>query len=188
MNLKNWAVSTPARAVAAVIIVLCLAGVAAAQEASATAGAAATTAGDSFTDPAPPAPAADPYAVAYFSTANSSAIGNQVEAPDGWRFLVAIPLWLPGLNGDVTAKGFTFTADQDTSDVLDLVGSHLNGAVALHLEAQKDRFGLFTEFMYVSMAAEATPAWARRSARISTRSSARSAPSTRCTPPTTSGG
>jgi hypothetical protein len=68
--------------------------------------------------------------------------------------MVAIPLWLPGLNGDVTAKGLTFTSNQDTSDVLDLVDSHLNGALALHLEAQKGRFGVFTDFMYVSMAAE----------------------------------
>jgi hypothetical protein len=79
---------------------------------------------------------------------------QSVEAPEGWRFTIGVPLWLPAFNGDFTVKGVTFSADQQTNDVIDLVNEHLNFALALHFEAQKDRLGFFTDFMYVDVAAD----------------------------------
>jgi hypothetical protein len=77
-----------------------------------------------------------------------------VEAPQGWRLTIGVPLWLPGLDGDLTVRGIDFSADQQTDDVVDLLDEHLNFALALHVEAQKGRLGFFTDFMYVSVAAD----------------------------------
>src|SRR4051812_19497608 len=59
---------------------------------------------------------------------------ESVSAPVGWRFLVGLPVWIPGVDGDMSVDGFSFSADQDTSDVVDNMDDHINGAAGLHLE------------------------------------------------------
>ena len=76
------------------------------------------------------------------------------KSADDWRFLIGLPLWIPGVDGQMSVDGLSFSTDQDTSDVIDLMDSHLNFALALHVEAQKGRFGFFGDMMYLNVGAE----------------------------------
>jgi hypothetical protein len=84
------------------------------------------------------------------TAAAGAAAGNR------WEFALSIPVWLSAVDGDVTIRGQKLSVDQDTSDVVDLFDSHLNGAFALHLEAQKNRFGMLLDTMWVDLEARGT--------------------------------
>src|SRR4051812_15032228 len=47
---------------------------------------------------------------------------------DQWHLMLAFPLWIPGVSGDVTVRGRTFKPDQDTSDSIDVIDNHINFA------------------------------------------------------------
>lgn len=82
--------------------------------------------------------------------ASSPPPGPQAEG--GWNLSVGIPVWIPGLNGDLTIQGQEFSPDdQDAGDVFDELDTHFNGAFALHVEAAKGRFGLFADAMYLDL-------------------------------------
>jgi hypothetical protein len=94
------------------------------------------------TEPAPaPAPSESPQAI---------------EA-DRWRFSLSVPIWIVGVDGSVSVHGHEFTGDQSTGDDIDeLFDSRLNGALALHFEAAKDRFGLLADLMYLDRSVQGT--------------------------------
>jgi len=76
---------------------------------------------------------------------------------DRWRLSLAIPVWLVGVDGDLNVRGHKISGDQDTADDVDeLFDSRLNGAMALHFEAQKSRFGLLLDGMYLDRSIRGT--------------------------------
>ena len=82
-----------------------------------------------------------------------------VDAPtvvdDGWEFSLSVPIWLVGFDGDLTVRDRELSGDDD--DPGDgFLESELNGAFALHLEAEKGRFGLLLDTMYLERTAEGT--------------------------------
>lgn len=76
------------------------------------------------------------------------------DASDGWSLRVGIPIWLAGLDGTLTVGGSELEPSEDPSDT-DLFSSHLDFAFALHAEAEKNRFGLILDSMYVDVSATA---------------------------------
>ena len=76
------------------------------------------------------------------------------DASDGWQLRVGIPIWLAGLDGTLTVGGSELEPSEDPSDT-DLFSSHLDFAFALHAEAEKNRFGLILDTMYVDVSATA---------------------------------
>lgn len=73
---------------------------------------------------------------------------------DGWQLTAGIPLWIPGINGDLTIRGTELSPDQDTDDVIDILDERLNFALALHFEARKGRFGFIVDALYADLRAE----------------------------------
>ena len=69
----------------------------------------------------------------------------------GWNLSVGIPVWVPGIGGDLAIKGREFSPDQDTGDTIDVLDTHLNAGAALHLEAHKGRLGFFGDLLYVDL-------------------------------------
>jgi hypothetical protein len=70
-----------------------------------------------------------------------------VEDPSGWTFTVAPYGWLAGIEGDVGAGGSTTHVDASIGDIL----SNFDIAVMGVAEARYERFGLFTDLMYVKL-------------------------------------
>jgi opacity protein-like surface antigen len=73
------------------------------------------------------------------------------QAEEGWNFSLGIPVWIPGIGGDLTIRGEEFSPDQDNGDVADVLDTNINLAAALHFEAQNGRFGLFADAMYLDL-------------------------------------
>ena len=84
--------------------------------------------------------------------------GTQAVVPthnaDSWRFSLGVPVWLAGIQGDINIRGTELSPDQDTSDTVDLITSHINMAAALHFEAAKKDYGFFADAIYVDFRAE----------------------------------
>ena len=74
---------------------------------------------------------------------------NTVEykTPSGWAFTIAPYGWLAGLEGDVGAGGRTTHVDESIGDILDNLDIALMGVA----EARYDRFGVFTDLVYVRL-------------------------------------
>jgi len=70
---------------------------------------------------------------------------------DRWRFSLSIPIWIPGVDGDVKVRGRDVDISQGTDDVVDLFDTHINGAFALHFEAAKGPIGLLVDLMFVDL-------------------------------------
>jgi hypothetical protein len=93
-------------------------------------------------------PAADPVA---------NTLPPPAPDDDRWNLSLSIPIWLAGVDGGLTVRGEEVSGDQDTGDDVDeLFDSRLNGAMALHFEAQKSRFGLLLDAMYLDRSVEGT--------------------------------
>src|SRR4051812_3338925 len=75
----------------------------------------------------------------------------QTTGDDGWRLSLSIPVWLPGIDGDLTVRGRELSINQDTGDVVDLFDSHVNGAFAAHVEAANGPAGLLVDLMYIDL-------------------------------------
>jgi hypothetical protein len=69
---------------------------------------------------------------------------------DEWEFNVAPYGWLAGIEGDVTAKGSQSSVDASFSDLLDV----LDFAGFVHLEAGKNRWGVFVDPSYLKLSAD----------------------------------
>jgi hypothetical protein len=78
-------------------------------------------------------------------------------ADDGWDFSLSIPIWLVGVDGNLIVGDQELSGDQDTADDVDeFLDSELNGAFALHFEAEKRRFGVFLDAMYLDRSVQGT--------------------------------
>jgi hypothetical protein len=97
-------------------------------------------------------PATDPAAAAADTSPQPAADGDR-----GWAFSLSVPIWLVGVNGDLVVRGADLDADQDAADDVDeFLDSELNGAFALHFEAEKQRFGMLFDAMYLDRSAQGT--------------------------------
>jgi hypothetical protein len=67
--------------------------------------------------------------------------------PDRWQFLIASPGLLAGLNGTVGINGLDADVDVD----FDQIFQHLDWVFALRVEANKGRFGIYGELIYLSL-------------------------------------
>jgi hypothetical protein len=72
-------------------------------------------------------------------------------AKSRWEFVMAPYLWMPGLSGDVTVKGIPAHVNIPFSDIL----KDLNFTGQVHLEAWKDRWGLFLDTLYLNLSSDA---------------------------------
>lgn len=77
-------------------------------------------------------------------TATTFAADNTQD--DRWRFGVTIPLWAPGIDGDVTARGRTADVDLSFDDLTD----NLEASFSIGLEARRERFGFFGNVGYMA--------------------------------------
>src|SRR6476646_7679972 len=57
---------------------------------------------------------------------------------DQWHLMLAFPLWIPAISGDVTIRGRKLSPDQDTSDSFDVIENHINFAFVGHFEARQN--------------------------------------------------
>ncbi|MBP1750730.1 MAG: hypothetical protein H6Q52_3269 [Deltaproteobacteria bacterium] len=69
-----------------------------------------------------------------------------------WRFSVIPFMWATTIDSKVTVGGY----DVDTTTSFSDIWHNLNGALMLHMEAQKGKFGLFFEPMYSKIKADGT--------------------------------
>ena len=76
--------------------------------------------------------------------------GKPMAADDGWHFRLAVPIWVPGVSGDMTVNGHKLTGGNSASDTASKFGDTLDFAAAFHFEAEKGRWGAFVDSMYVS--------------------------------------
>lgn len=70
----------------------------------------------------------------------------------GWNLSAAPYLWLPSIEGSVGAGGLVSEIDLDQGDLLDLI----DFAGSVHLRAQKDKWEIFLDVMYIQMGDEFT--------------------------------
>ncbi len=81
----------------------------------------------------------------------TTGIGFAAEAQeDKWQFGVTVPIWTPGIDGDVTVRGVKSDLDVGFDDLWD----HLDASFALGLEARRNKFGLFAGVGYMKFSAD----------------------------------
>lgn len=73
--------------------------------------------------------------------------------PDRWHFLIATPGFMAGLDGTVGLNGF----DADVDVGFDEIFNHLDMIFAARVEANKGRFGIYGELIYLSLSTSANP-------------------------------
>lgn len=79
--------------------------------------------------------------------------GFAADAPeDPWRFSATLPVWAPGIDGDVTVRGQT----ADLSVGFDDLKDHLDAALSLGFEVRKERFGFYGGFGYMKFSGDAS--------------------------------
>jgi hypothetical protein len=69
-----------------------------------------------------------------------------------WKFSVIPFMWATTIDSKVTAGGYDVETKTSFSDIL----PNLNGAMMIHLEAQKGKFGLFLEPQYAKIKVDGT--------------------------------
>ena len=75
----------------------------------------------------------------------------QTPEPDRWHFLIAVPGFMAGLNGTVGLNGIDADVDVDFDEIF----NHLDMIFAGRVEANKGRFGIYGELIYLSLSASA---------------------------------
>src|SRR5262245_43700218 len=81
--------------------------------------------------------------------------GQALIEKDRWTFSITPYLWLPNIRGDLqysAPPGFSGSPDVNISP--DNWLSDLKAALLLAGEARKDRFSVFTDFMYLRLGSE----------------------------------
>lgn len=68
-------------------------------------------------------------------------------AQDKWEFELLPYLWMAGLSGDVTVKGNQANISMSFGDIWD----NLKFGAQLHMEAKKDKWGLFLDTTYMNL-------------------------------------
>ena len=64
-----------------------------------------------------------------------------------WHFTIAVPGWMPGMDGTVGLNGIDADVDIDFGQIL----RHLDMIFAMRVEASKGPFGIFGELIYMSL-------------------------------------
>lgn len=77
--------------------------------------------------------------------------GSSGYAQDAWRFHLVPYLWMAGLNGDIAVKGVEAPVDAAFSDIWDA----LDLALLLHAEANKGRWTLMLDPLYLKLSKDA---------------------------------
>ena len=85
------------------------------------------------------------------SASESSPTSTPAESKNQWDFLIGVPLWLPGFDGTIIVDGNEPSGGDGSSDIGETVNSHLNLAGALHFEAERNRFGLLADALYMDL-------------------------------------
>jgi hypothetical protein len=75
-----------------------------------------------------------------------------------WEFIIAPYFWMASISGDVTVKGITTHVDVPFSDVL----KDLDFGGEVHVEAWKDRWGLFLDATYMNLSVDGQGVLPRR--------------------------
>jgi hypothetical protein len=68
-------------------------------------------------------------------------------AADDWKFGITPYLWGAGVDGTLTVLGYETAIDKSFSDIL----SDLDFGFMVNLQARKDRFGLYSDVMFLSV-------------------------------------
>jgi hypothetical protein len=84
-------------------------------------------------------------------TVAAKEIAPTTPEPDRWHFLIASPGLIAGLNGTVGVNGF----NSDVDIGFDSVINHLDMVFEGKVEANKGRFGIYGEWIYLSLSASA---------------------------------
>ena len=92
-------------------------------------------------------------AIAIATAALSPARASAQELSDEWKFRASIYMWMPAITGAATFAGNN-TADIDVK--FHSLLSHLKMAGMGNIEAQKGRWGAFTDLIYFDVGAAAT--------------------------------
>jgi hypothetical protein len=74
-----------------------------------------------------------------------------VTSSEPWHFNFGSPGWLAGVSGDVGLHGITSHVDVGFDQLI----RHVDGLMSLSAEARKGRFGLYGDFLYLSVSAAA---------------------------------
>jgi len=64
-----------------------------------------------------------------------------------WDWKLTPYLWASGIEGDIGLGGLQGPVDADFSDILDV----LSGSALIHVEAQRDRHGIFGDLVYMNL-------------------------------------
>lgn len=75
---------------------------------------------------------------------------------DKWKFALTPYFWLGAMDGDLSVKGRDISIHQDLGDVVDLIEDHLNFGLCVHFEAEKGRWGIFSDVLYMDLSGEHT--------------------------------
>lgn len=68
---------------------------------------------------------------------------------DHWYFNIGFPGWLSFLSGDIGLHGVTSNVNVDFGQII----THTAGIAAISAEARKGRFGVYGDFLYLSLSA-----------------------------------
>lgn len=91
---------------------------------------------------------------------STPAVAPATEAPaltpeaEKWKFRLTPYFWLGAMNGNLTVKGQNIGIHQDLSDVVNLLEDHFNFGACIHFEAEKGRWGIFTDVLYLDLGGE----------------------------------
>ncbi len=96
--------------------------------------------------------------------ASPASDGGELASPDagsvlsgedtGWKLRITPYLWVPAQNGDVAIRGNAASVDLSVGDTFDTVTDNFNFAATLRLEAERGRWTLLVDAMYLSIEAE----------------------------------
>jgi hypothetical protein len=67
-----------------------------------------------------------------------------------WQFGVSVPLWAPGIDGNVTVRG----VQQNVNVSFDQLKDHLDASFALGLDARKGKLGFYTGVGYMKFSGD----------------------------------
>jgi hypothetical protein len=87
--------------------------------------------------------------MASLSFMGRAAQGQDLE-PDRWKLSATPYMWLSGINGDVKVRDTEVDVDVPFSDILDA----LDFGALVHIEAQKGRWGLLSDVIYLALSTD----------------------------------
>jgi hypothetical protein len=73
----------------------------------------------------------------------------RISDSDHWYFNIGMPGWLAFISGDIGLHGTTSNVDVNFDQII----THVAGIASLSAEARKGRFGVYGDFLYMSLSA-----------------------------------